>query len=1335
VRADEMGGAAAGAVAAGTGQPGLNGDSTALQTRLNGPRGLAPGPGGGVTVPVLDDRGQPIGTRQVGRAVLYIADTQNHLVRELIPAVPGGSEFVRTIAGDATGVPGFAGEGWPGTSARLSRPTGLAVGPDGSLYIADTGNHRVRRLMPPTNSAFLDGGLLFTVAGTGAPGYGGDGGPATQAQLSAPEAVSVGLDGSVYVADTGNHAIRRVGPDGVITTVAGTGVEGFSEDGVPAAQARLSRPRGVVAARDGTLFFSEGGAHLLRRVLVDGTLTTVAGRSPQNGSPRFGLDDDEDVPAVGALLNNPGALALGPLGSLFFADTTNDRVRRVAGDFPAPGATRFVLPAEDGREAYVFDGQGRHVQTVDGLTAATRHSFGYDSANRVVTVTDGDGNATTIERDASGAPLAIVGPYGQRSALTVDASGRLASLTTPGGALHQLVHDRDGLLTRRTDPRGGEYTFDYEPATGRLTRAADPAGGSTILARVDTPTGYQVTRTDAPGRVTTYTVEALPGGGQRRLNAFPDGTTTEALRLPDGSHRVSRSDGAVVTTRHGPDPRWGMLAPLAASIETSRGELGPTTHAAHERTVRLTDALDPLSLDSLRDTLTINGRTTTRAFDAASRTVTETTPEGRQTVTTLDALGRPNGVQAPGLSPVSLSRDGRGRLEQLSQGAGPTVRAIALGYGPDGQPGSVTDPVASTSGLQRDLDGRITAVTLADARVFGAGYDENGNLTSFTPPGRPPQSFSHTSVDLIETATLPDVGDGPATTRFAYTPDRRLARVERPDGSIATVTRDAAGRAEQVTTPDGALTYRYDPTTGRAATIIAPDGGALSLTYAGGLLTESTWRGAVQGSVQESRDGDLRVATRGVNGGPPDTFLRDRDGRLTQAGALALQRDAQSGRLVGTSLGGVTTTLARNAFGEVERESASHDGTPLLETSYTRDALGRVTLRSETVGGTTSTFEYRYDASHRLREVRRDGVPIGDYGYDENDNRTSATTTAGTVVGTYDEQDRLLQHGAASYRYTAAGVLRSRSIGAQVTGYRYDVFGGLRRVDQADGTRIDYLTDGRHRRIGKRVDGVLVQAFLYQDRLHPVAELDGASNVVSRFVYASRAQVPDYMERAGVLYRIIADHLGSPRLVVDSQSGAVAQRLDYDAWGNVTLDTNPGFQPFGFAGGLYDPDTRLVRFGVRDYDAETGRWTARDPRFLGSGANSYGYAFADPVNLVDPEGTTPNSTTTSGTASTEPWDEITEPWRPPWEEITVEDLGPVGERIRVPATDPSECPETRTSETSADRNKEPKYLPDPTPSEMLLQALIGLAAAVAAAITFFAPEVLPAVGPALAPAR
>jgi RHS repeat-associated protein len=186
------------------------------------------------------------------------------------------------------------------------------------------------------------------------------------------------------------------------------------------------------------------------------------------------------------------------------------------------------------------------------------------------------------------------------------------------------------------------------------------------------------------------------------------------------------------------------------------------------------------------------------------------------------------------------------------------------------------------------------------------------------------------------------------------------------------------------------------------------------------------------------------------------------------------------------------------------------------------------------------------------------------------------------------------------------------------------VQGNLLAVGLPSGTTVEYVVDGRNRRIGRKVNGTVTHGWLYQGQLRPVAELNAAGAIVSRFVYGARAVAPEYMIRGGVTYRFVTDHLGSVRLVVNNTSGVVQQRLDYDAWGRVVMDTNPGFQPFGYAGGLVDSATGVVRFGVRDYDAVIGRWLSPDPiRFAGADSNLFGYVRGDPVNAVDPSGRLP----------------------------------------------------------------------------------------------------------------
>jgi RHS repeat-associated protein len=277
--------------------------------------------------------------------------------------------------------------------------------------------------------------------------------------------------------------------------------------------------------------------------------------------------------------------------------------------------------------------------------------------------------------------------------------------------------------------------------------------------------------------------------------------------------------------------------------------------------------------------------------------------------------------------------------------------------------------------------------------------------------------------------------------------------------------------------------------------------------------------------------------------------------------------------------------------------------------------------KTETIqGGTPHEFEYGYNATHWLSSYKKDGGAATIYPYDPNGNRT------GPGWGIADAQDRLPSSPPASeYSYQANGELLTKTVGGATTTYEIDLFDNLRTVQRpAPMAPITYGIDGLNRRVSKSVGGVLQRAWAHNGG-RIVAEFDGAGTMTARFVYGTRPQVPDYMIEvvSGQVYRILTDHLGGVRLVVRLSDGAIVQQLAYEPWGDVKIDTKPGFQPFGFAGGLYDPDTRLVRFGARDYDPAIGRWTAKDPSGFAGGTNLYAYADNDPVNLVDLTGENP----------------------------------------------------------------------------------------------------------------
>jgi RHS repeat-associated protein len=1082
--------------------------------------------------------------------------------------------------------------------------------PIGKILYQGYGGRRSTQSIPP---------VIETVAGKGYDGldYGyGDAGPATSAILRNPSGVAVSADGSLYIAST--TQVRRVGPDGIITTVAGNGQYGYSGDGGPAIAAKVS-PQSIAVGTDGSLYIADYQNHCIRRVGPDGLITTVAGTGQQ------GYNGDGG-PATAARLSHPESVAVGINGDIYITNTIIPRISRVHSTLPGITYSDYLIPSEDGTELYRFNEAGRHLQTLDALTGAVRHQFAYDAAGRLSSATDGDGNTTAIERDAQGNPAAVVAPNGQRTTLGLDANGYLASVTNPADETYRMAYTADGLLTAFETPNGHASAFRYD-GLGRLIEDRDAAGNAQTLVRTWLAQGYEVAHATAEGRGFIHRVERLATGDKRRTFVDPAGLGTTALLQTNGTTTLTEPDGTITTRVEGPDPRFGMQAPIPESLTLRTG--GLTASLATTRTATLADAHNPLSLTTLTDTVTLNGRTSQTVYDAASRTFTATSPAGRTAATVIDGQGRPVAAQVSGLAPLQAIYDARGRRQDLTWGQGAGSRTVHYGYythGPSqGWLHTVTDALNRTVSYDYDAAGRITQTTLPDGRSIQFGYDPDGNLTSLIPPGQPAHLFDYTALDQADAYTPPAAGAADPATRYTYNRDWQLARITRPDGQAVDFAYDAAGRLSTLTAPGGATAYGYNGTIGKLATVTAPDGGTLGYTYAGALLTQAQWTGAVTGRVGYAYDTDFRVKAIQLNGADPVAYGYDADSLLTSAGALTLSRDAQNGLLTGTSLAAgpnaITDSFTYNGFGEVMAYRIQFNITELFSVQYTRDALGRLTRKAEAVNGVVDTFDYGYDPAGWLVEVKQNGIVTAAYGYDDNGNRT---TLNGQTVAQYDAQDRLLTSAGMSYTYTPNGELQTKTAGGQVTGYAYDVLGNLRHVDLPGGTPIDYVIDGRNRRIGKKVNGTQVQGFLYQDGLRIIAELDGGNQMVSRFVYADKGNVPAYLVKGGTTYRIVSDHLGSPRLVVNTADGTVAQRLDYDAWGWVLLDTNPGFQPFGYAGGLYDRDTGLVRFGARDYDPETGRWTAKDPIGFGGGdANLYGYVRNNPIRYTDPRGLNP----------------------------------------------------------------------------------------------------------------
>jgi len=449
---------------------------------------------------------------------LFFVDTNRNQIFEVSLAA-----VLTTIAG--TGVQGFSGDSGPAISAELNAPQGIAIGADNTIYIADTGNQRIRS---------ITGGQIATIAGTGARGFSGDGAAATAATLNTPTALAIDPQGALLLCDTANHRIRLIS-SATITTIAGTGTQGFSGDSSPATVAELDSPAGIAAASDGRIILADSHNHRLRAITTTGIIQTIAG----TGTPGFNGDG---LAATAAELSLPRGITLGAAGNILFADSNNQRIRSIN----AQGIITTI--AGSGVQGIAPDGSTSTATSINTPHAVAISTFGSpvfaESPNHLVreVAVNGDVYTVAVPPTPRSSSISITTPaslvYGQASA-TITVSG---SAATPRGAIQVL--DGTTSLASATLSSGTAAIPLSSLTAGTHTLIAAYAGDGVNPAATSVPTGINITQAQSNVAIQPFTQTSyagLPLLLTANLTSSTTGVPTGEVDFLDGPTIVAKA--------------------------------------------------------------------------------------------------------------------------------------------------------------------------------------------------------------------------------------------------------------------------------------------------------------------------------------------------------------------------------------------------------------------------------------------------------------------------------------------------------------------------------------------------------------------------------------------------------------------------------------------------------------------------------------------------------------------------------------------------------------------------------------------------------------------------
>ncbi|XP_042572495.1 teneurin-3-like isoform X9 [Cyprinus carpio] len=1131
---------------------------------------------------------------------LYVSDTNSRRIFRP-KALTGTKELLQNaevVAGTGEQCLPFdearCGDGGKATEALLLGPKGIAVDKNGFIYFVDgTMIRKVDR-----------NGIISTLLGsndlTSAR-------PLTcdtsmhigQVRLEWPTDLAINpMDNSIYVLD--NNVVLQITENRQVRIVAGRpmhcqvpGIEYTM--GKRAIQTTLEGATAIALSYSGVLYIAETDEkkiNRIRQVSTDGEISHLAG-APSDCDCKNDANCDcyqtGDGYAKDARLNAPSSLVVSPDGTLYVADLGNIRIRAIRHNRPPQGSSGlYEVASPASQELYVFDSNGTHQYTMSLVTGDYKYNFSYSNEDDITAVTDSSGNTLRVRRDPNRMPVRIVAPDNQVIWLTIGTNGGLKTLTALGQELVLFTyHGNSGLLATKSIQIGWTTFYDYD-SEGRLTNVTFPTGVITsLIGEMDRALTVDI---ETSGRDDDVSITT-------NLSSIDSFYTLVQDQLRN-SYQVGYDNSMRVIYANGMDSHFQTEPHILA------GASNPTVARRNMTLPGFRKEQNRGKVVVFGRKLRVNGRNLLSVdYDRSLRTE-KIYDDHRKFLLKIvyDGSGHPTlWVPSSKLMSVNLTYSSTGQVTSIQRG--PTVERA-----------------------EYDSQGRIVSRTFADGKTWSYTYLDKSMVLLLHSQRQ--YIFDYDMQDRLSAITMPSVARHTMQTirsvgyyRNIYNPPESNASVTvdySEDGQLLRVAHLGTGRRvlykyrrqnklSEILYDSTRVSFTYDETAGVLKTVnLQSEGFICSIRYRqiGPLVDRQIFRfsedGMVNARFDYTYDNSFRVTSmQGVINETPlpiDLYqFDDISGKVEQFGKFGvIYYDIN--QIISTAV--MTYTKHFDVHGRIKEIQYEIFRSLMYWITIQYDNMGRVTKREIKIGpfANTTKYGYEYDVDGQLQTVYLNEKMMWRYNYDLNGNLhlLNPGNSARLTPLRYDLRDRITRLGDAQYRMDEDGFLRQR--GAEI--FEYNSKGLLVRVhSKASGWTIQYRYDGLGRRLASRNSLGQHLQFFYADLNYPTRithVYNHSSSEITSLYYDLQGHLFAMEISSGEEFYIACDNTGTP-LAVFSSNGLLLKQVQYTAYGEIYFDSNPDFQlVIGFHGGLYDPLTRLLHFGERDYDIQAGRWTTPD---------------------------------------------------------------------------------------------------------------------------------------------